>query len=254
MEDEVVEEIPMYLSGENPDIQGDFYLLQYPLRVRGRPYGNEDGMGKISEALWKPNLNCLEIAFPLHASDDAPNFDADCSFKMEKLRLRSRGNPAATQPANFVVGTLVESLEGVTGKIQKRFVLRPLNGVLQMYPRFDHVDDLVRKEAALDMDIEEEEALKKKANEAKVVMAKAKKIRSNENQSFGPVSWMKVQKDFQKEAWIPLEVDDSDGTRIIQWDTPEEEGNATVSFPLDSIQYLDYLAPVCLDALDDSPQ
>ena len=185
-QDECIAEIPVVVE------QGELlYLVQYPLRNKGRPYGQED------QVQWKIQHKCLQVQYPISTNH---NYDHKAMFKMEKLTLRSRGLVGGNAPMNLAVGEFIE------GKV---FRLRPVEGVLQMYPRFDHVDEVVKKEAILDLEIEqdendddEEEA--KKANEPKRVLAKAKKIKSNEV-SERP-SWGRIQREFTQDPWIPLRV------------------------------------------------
>lgn len=246
-EDELVEEIPVYLSGPNDSIPGDLYLIQYPLRERGRPYGAGDGMGQLAEVLWKKELNCLELAYPLLRDNESQNFDPDALFSMNQLRLRSRGNPGAAAPVNFGVGMISHEVNPNTDEVEKSFVIRPVKGVMQIYPRFDHVDERLKKEALLDLDYEEEEEMKRKANEPKAVIAKAKKIKQNEAPD--RPSWARLQREFAKDPWITLEIE-STAEKDLKWDASREELRSDISFPQSSQQYLDYLAPISLDDVD----
>jgi hypothetical protein len=78
-----------------------------------------------------------------------------------------------------------------------------------MYPRFDHVDELVQKEALLDLEAAANEAIhdddddeKSHKTEPKRILAKAKKIKNVES-SERP-SWSRIQREFSRDPWIPL--------------------------------------------------
>jgi hypothetical protein len=185
MQDECIAEIPVIVKQD----EGGLYAVQYPLRNKGRPYGQED------QVLWKKQHQCLQVQYPISTSR---NYDHNAAFKMDKVTLRSRGLPGGNAPTNMAVGEFIEGT----------FRLRPVEGVLQMYPRFDHVDEVVKKEAIIDLEVEEQEdedeEEMKKANEPKRVLAKAKKIKSNEV-SERP-SWGRIQREFTQDPWIPLHV------------------------------------------------
>eukprot|EP00475_Leptophrys_vorax_P028229 TRINITY_DN4075_c0_g1_i1.p1 TRINITY_DN4075_c0_g1~~TRINITY_DN4075_c0_g1_i1.p1 ORF type:complete len:260 (-),score=74.84 TRINITY_DN4075_c0_g1_i1:31-810(-) len=246
-DDDVVEEIPVFLAGSNESIQGDLYVVQFPLRERGRPYGDGDGMGNATSVQWKKKLKVLEIAFPLLES---ANYDPEALFKMDHLRLRSRGNPGMNTPTNYGVGVVVESFDPDSGVMHKSFVVRPVKGVMQMYPRFEHVDHLVQREAQLDMEIEEEEEMKRKANEVKTVISKAKRIGKGQS-SEGPdrPSYARMQKEFARDPWINLEVKDTTDLKI-NWEATREELEGSIEFPLTTLEYMDYLAPNALEEVD----
>jgi hypothetical protein len=255
-DDVVVEDIPVYLAGSNDDIQGDLYLLQFPLREKGRPYGDNDGMMPLGSVQWKNQLKVLEMSYPLLREGESTNYDPDAMFKMDELRLRSRGNPGLATPTNYGIGVMTETVDPVTNMVQKRYVIRPVKGVMQMYPRFDHVDALVQREQQLDMDIEEEEEMKRKANEVKTVISKARKIKQNEAPD--RPSYARSQREFARDPWINLEInapgEEEEDRKPIKWEATREELSAQIPFPLSRYEYLDYLAPIALDDVDSTVQ
>ncbi len=200
--DELVEEIPLVVEGGS-----GVYVLQYPLRSLGRPYGAGDGMeSQPSAVLWKKQHQCLELGFELRKSGTR-NFDSDAVFKMDMLRLRSRGHPEQHAPVNLGVARIQQTSDSSSsGETRRVMIVSPVDGVLQMYPRFDHVDEWAQRESLLDIEPEDPSSSSIQdptSSEPKRVLAKAKKIK-NAEYSERP-SWNRIQREFSRDPWLNLQ-------------------------------------------------
>jgi len=119
-EDEVIAEIPVFLSQE---LANQLYLLQYPLRPASRPY--EKDLGKLRRVRVKPASKRVEFEYDLNVQSS--NYDEDTDVPINKFVLSSHPVPPKT---NYAVGVLRGG----------HLHLTPISAVCRMRPSFDHLD------------------------------------------------------------------------------------------------------------------
>ena len=96
------------------------HLLQYPLRPRFRPYGDE---GQLAAVRLQPGL--MELDFTL--THPSPNYHSESRSPMETHTLVGSEVPMRT---NYCIGVLKQSV----------LYLTPIAGTYQLRPGFRHLD------------------------------------------------------------------------------------------------------------------
>eukprot|EP00959_Pyramimonas_sp_CCMP1952_P276017 5769488-Pyramimonas_sp.AAC.1 len=128
MADEVVKEIPVYLSrGDNPDMQ--VYLLQYPLRPPERPYSLEEHCEAVRV---KPQQCKVEVEIGL--DKDGENYDQNADPKMRISTQTLRSAPVPNR-ASYAVGMFRNNA----------LHLVPVHVAVQLRPSLTYLDEADEK-------------------------------------------------------------------------------------------------------------
>mmetsp|Transcript_27745 Transcript_27745/g.83178 ORF Transcript_27745/g.83178 Transcript_27745/m.83178 type:complete len:207 (-) Transcript_27745:47-667(-) len=121
-DDEVVREIPVYLSGPSEAAdRARLCLLQYPVRAKQR------GEEAFCAARVKPENKVLELDAP--ADKGGAHFDERAPDRV-KLDVRTTKSSIVAPATNYAIGTLKKGA----------LYLAPLDETYQMRPSFAHID------------------------------------------------------------------------------------------------------------------
>ncbi|CAG9318502.1 unnamed protein product [Blepharisma stoltei] len=181
LEDEVVCELDVVLNSQS---EGQLFLIQYPLRPRYRPYGDQ---GTLSSG--KIGANSLQLNYTLNSS--GPNYDKKSNeFNHKEQTLQSK----TIVPLNdYWIGVIRENT----------LSLSPLEKVYQMRPAMDYVDASTKTRYIEDKD--EEENLKAEKESKKMRIFKKKEAHKvEEEEKLKPVEVLDMNNESSIEAFESL--------------------------------------------------
>lgn len=148
LEDECISEFDVKLNSTSDT---RFLFLQYPLRPRYRPYGDQ---GSLTSARFKPSQKSLELLYSLDTQ--SLNYDRNSSsFQVTSQTLSGKSIPPKAQ---YYIGLLKDETLSLT----------PIDTTIQLRPSMSYVDADINSRIKI-KDAEEEVATKaKKAQKLKV--------------------------------------------------------------------------------------
>jgi len=146
MEDQVELELEVVL---NKTFEEELALLQYPLRPRYRPYGDQGSISKASLS-----ANSLELTYDLQKA--SPNYDKTASdFSVSQQTLKSQKvNPLT----NYCVAVIQNN----------KLYMVPINYLYQMRPAMDYVDKETQQKVIQDPQEDQEAKAEKEARKLRV--------------------------------------------------------------------------------------
>lgn len=185
IEDQVVCELDVVLNGS---CQGQLCLIQYPLRPRYRPYGDQGNLasGKLGD-------NSLELTYSLDTS--GPNYDRKSNeYDKKEQILQSK----SIKPLNdYCIGVIRDNT----------LCLTPIQKLFQMRPKMDYIDSENTTKSYEDKDEEENLKAEKESKRLRIYKKKdSQRVENHEKWSDIEIIGMKDESSLDAfESLIPTE-------------------------------------------------
>eukprot|EP00045_Choanoeca_perplexa_P006120 m.52003 g.52003 ORF g.52003 m.52003 type:complete len:485 (+) comp13474_c0_seq1:270-1724(+) len=226
-DDPIVAELDVFVSSS---LQNQLYMFQYPLRNTQRPVVDEHSYAEVQ---FKPNAQAVEMKVPLDTT--AHNYDAArgeafaesanlpltlAPATSSKGRMRTEPDDPVMKPKTFESNTMdYYTLSSTKAPSAKQYAagfvrngevhLTALEGVLQLRPSLNHLDEGDMRAAAADKASKAaeragDEPPTSTAPASSVVKVQVTKAESAKAAAARKRSYAHMQQQLADEPWIPL--------------------------------------------------